>query len=260
MRNQVLYSNQIALNPPGARLAKVIEMNWHNWVVPNKEHRMPKTRKEEIGRISTPVNPQVARQPYLPVRMNSNQISRLQEIENGMVVYNIDEQTCQRFTGTMWQSISHYPGERHSGGIVLEVNGDGATGLITTISGQNTTVQWKDAYHSIELRELTSIPDIISQQWDPTILRGNHTTYAIRMASHYCVTANGQMVRGWRIPVLSELLLMLQDNLLGSSFKTGTAWAFQESDKISWLHLTPGTSQEIHSSTDQYFVRLVRPF
>jgi hypothetical protein len=80
------------------------------------------------------------------------------------------------------------------------------------------------------------------------------------MASHYCVTANGQMLRGWRIPQLNELLVMLQDTVLGCSFKTGSVWAFQEADKVSWLYLLPCHGQEAHSSPDQYFVRLVRPF
>lgn len=260
MRNHSVNGNPIAVAAPGTQLAKVIEMNWRNWISPNKKSCMSKIRQEEIGRISTPVNPPVARQSYLPVRMNNNQISRLEHVSMGMVIYNIDERTCQRFNGHSWQNIAHYPGERHAGGIVLEVNQDGTTGLITTICGQNTTVQWKDSYHRISLTELNPLSSKLSLIWNPQILRGNHTTYAVRMASHYCVTANGQMLRGWRIPSLQELLLMLEDNLMGSSFKTGSAWAFQESDKVSWMHLLSIHSQEIHSSPDHYFVRLVRSF
>lgn len=260
MRNHLLQVTQIALNPPGVQLAKVIEMNWRNLISPNKKNLMPKARKDEIGRISTPVNPQVARQSHLPLRMNSNQISRLQDVPTGRVVYNIDAQTCQRFNGNTWQSITHYPGERFSGGIVLEVNQDGASGLITTISGQITTVQWKESYQSIALRELNPVHANIENKWNPTILRGNHITYAVRMATHYCVTANGQMVRGWRIPHLQELLLMLQDTTLCNSFKPGSAWAIQEANKVSWLYLLPYQVPKIESLPEQYYVRLVRPF
>jgi hypothetical protein len=260
MRNHSILGNQIALHAPGTQLAKVIELNWRNWISPNKKNGMFKSRQEEIGRISTPVNPPVARQSHLPVRMNNKQISRLEDVSTGMVVYNTDEQTCQRFNGLNWQSVAHYPGERFAGGIVLEVNQDGTTGLITTISGQNTTVQWKDVYHCIDLKELYPVSPSVSLQWNPQILRGNHITYAVRLASHYCVTANGKMLRGWRIPLLHELMVMLQDNVLGSSFKTGSAWAFQEADKISWLHLLPKESQEVELSPNQYYVRLVRPF
>jgi hypothetical protein len=260
MRNRPLQGNPIALAAPGAQLAKVIEMNWRNWISPNKKNLMSKARQEQIGRISTPVNPPVARQSHLPVRMNNNQIARLEDLTAGMVIFNTEEQTYQRINGHNWQSIAHYPGERYAGGIVLEVNEDGTTGLITTISGQNTTVHWKDAFHSIDLKELNPVTTNIALQWNPQILRGNHTTYAVRMASHYCVTANGQMLRGWRIPQLNELLVMLQDTVLGCSFKTGSVWAFQEADKVSWLHLLPCHGQEAHSSPDQYFVRLVRPF
>lgn len=260
MRNHSLHTNPIALDAPGAQLAKVIEMKWRYWISPNKKDSMTKARKEEIGRISTPVNPPVARQSHLPVRMSNRQISHLEDISAGMVVFNIDEQTCQRFNGNNWQSVAHYPGERYAGGIVLDVNQDGTSGLITTIAGQNTTAHWKDAYHNIALKELMPVPSKVALQWNPQILRGNHTTYAVRMASHYCVTANGQMLRGWKIPSLQELLLMLQDNVLGSSFKTGSAWAFQETDKVSWLHLLPQEYEEKDHLPNQYYVRLVRPF
>jgi hypothetical protein len=260
MRNHYVNGNQLVVAPPAAHLAKVIQMNLRNWVSPLKEIKMTRNRKEEIGRISTPVNPPVARQHYLPIRMSHLQISRLDGIQPGMVVFNIDDSICQRYDGRHWYTILHYPGERYLGGIVMEINRDGTSGLITTISSQNTTVQWKDNFHRLALEEVNEIPAAVAEKWKIEVLRGNNITYAVRMAGHYCVTANGQMIRGWRIPLLSELLLLIENSFMSNYFTTGAAWAFQEQDRISWLHLLPSHSENEPLPPHQYFVRLVRPF
>lgn len=260
MRNHYVNGNQLAVLPPAANLAKVIEMNVRSWFVKPGEQRMTQIRKNEIGRISTPVNPPVARQPHQPVRMSQQQMARMEALQAGMVVFNTDEQICKMFDGANWHSIVHYPGERYSGGVVLEVNNDGTHGLLTTISSQITTVQWKDSYHSTPITNSAEIPSSISNKWQLHILRGINFTYAVRMAGHYCVTANGEMIRGWRIPSFAELLPMLQDPVLSASFKTGAAWAFQEQERISWLHVLPGSPSPDQPSPEQYFVRLVRPF
>lgn len=260
MRNHYVNGNQVVVAPPAAHLAKVIQMNLRNWVSPLKEIKMTRNRKEEIGRISTPVNPPVARQNHLPVRMSQLQISRLDGIDPGMVVFNTDDRICQRYDGHNWYTILHYPGERYLGGIVMEINRDGTSGLITTISSQNTTVQWKENYHRLSLRDIREVSATLSENWKIEVLKGNNITYAVRMASHYCVTANGQMIRGWRIPLLSELLPLLENSFMKNSFSPGAAWAFQDQERISWLHLIPANSEYETQSPEQYFVRFVRPF
>lgn len=260
MRNQYVIGNQLVVAPQTTPLAKVIQMNLRYWINPLKETRMTRNRKEEIGRISTPVNPPVARQHHLPARMSSWQISRLEDIQPGMVVYNTDDRVCQRYDGKNWYTLLHYPGERYLGGIVMEINRDGSAGLITTVSSQNTTAQWKDGFHRVRLQEICEVPTAIAQKWSIEVLKGNNITYAVRMAGHYCVNANGQMIRGWRIPTLSELLLLLQNSFSGNSFSSGAAWAFQDQDRISWLYLLPPNSEKELLSPEQYFVRLVRPY
>jgi hypothetical protein len=260
MRNHFVNGNQLSVLPPSANLVKLIEMNVRNWFTLSGEPRKTKIRNNEIGRISTPVNPPVARQHHQPIRMSYQQMERMEALHTGMVIFNTDEQICKMFDGASWRSILHYPGERYSGGIVLEVNDEGSHGLLTTISNQNTTVQWKDSYHRIPVTNKDDIASSISNKWQLQILRGINFTYAVRMASHYCVTANGEMIRGWRIPTFAELLPLLQDPIISASFKTGAAWAFQEHASISWLQILPNSPSTDQPSPDQYFVRLVRPF
>lgn len=194
-----------------------------------------------------------------PIRMSNKQLALTTEMVAGSIVFNTTDQVRQRYDGKNWTTIQHYPGERWLGGIVVDINETGEHGFVTAISNQNTLVQWKDSFSQSSLSAVEnnsiSIPHL--ENWK--ILRGIHTSYAIRMASRYCVSANGAMIHGWQIPSLDALLLILQENIAGKNLIKGAAWGFQDQDTISWLYLPPSDEAEV-SDPQQYFVRLVHTF
>jgi hypothetical protein len=216
-------------------------------------------KKESIGRISVPVNHCTPKQFYKPARMSSQQIAYFNNATNGSIVYNTSEQSYQRFDGVTWQSISHYPGERLLGGIVFQINEAGTHGLLTNISHQITIVQWNDAINRIPVSKLPNQPNLPINQYPLTILKGKNISYAERMAAHYCVSIQGEMIRGWRIPTLAELLAMLQESILGASFKAGGAWGFKDQEAIYWLHIQDANQMQ-DSTPEHYYTRLVREF
>ena len=216
-------------------------------------------KKENIGRISVPVNPSTPKQFYKPARMSSQQIAYINNAATGTILFNTSEQTYQRFNGDIWQNIHHYPGERLLGGIVFQIDETGSNGLLTNISHQITIVQWNDAINRIPLSKLPNQPNISINQYPLSILQGKNISYAERMAAHYCVSIQGEMIRGWRIPTLSELLSMLQESILGASFKAGGAWGFKDQDAIYWLHIQDAPQMQ-DSTPEQYYIRLVREF
>lgn len=216
-------------------------------------------KKESIGRISVPVNPTAPKQFYKPSRMSSQQIAFINNAATGTIVYNTSEQTYQRFNGASWQTISHYPGERLQGGIVFQIDETGTHGLLTNISHQITIVQWNEAINRIPISKQPDQANLPIHQYPLSILQGKNISYAERMAAHYCVSMHGEMIRGWRIPTLEELLAMLQDCILGASFKAGGAWGFKDRDAIYWLHIQ--NSHPIQDVTpEHYYIRLVREF
>jgi len=216
-------------------------------------------KKESIGRISVPVNPSTPKQFYKPARMSSQQIAYINNATIGTILYNTSEQSYQRFNGVTWQSIHHYPGERLMGGIVFQINEAGTNGLLTNISHQITIVQWNDTITRIPVSKLPNQHNLPINQYPLSILQGKNMSYGERMAAHYCVSIHGEMIRGWRIPTLVELLAMLQESILGASFKAGGAWGFKDHDAIYWLHI-----QDVHKIEDanpeHYYIRLVREF
>ena len=216
-------------------------------------------KKESIGRISVPVNPTTPKQFYKPARMSSQQIAYINNAANGTILFNTSEQTYQRFNGVIWQTIHHYPGERLLGGIVFQIDETGTHGLLTNISHQITIVQWNDAINRIPVSKLPNQPNLPINQYPLTILQGKNMSYAERMAAHYCVSIQGEMIRGWRIPTLAELLAMLQESILGASFKAGSAWGFKDQGAIYWLQIQDATQLQ-HGTPEHYYIRLVREF
>ncbi|MCX6263250.1 MAG: hypothetical protein NTZ47_01740 [Bacteroidetes bacterium] len=216
-------------------------------------------KKESIGRISVPANPTTPKQYYKPARMSSQQIAYINNAAIGTILYNTSEQTYQRFNGDNWQTITHYPGERLLGGIVFQINETGTTGLLTNISHQITLVQWNDTINRIPVSKLPDQTNLPINQYPLSILQGKNMSYAERMAAHYCVSIQGEMIRGWRIPSLSELLAMLQDCILSASFKAGGAWGFKDLDTVYWLHIRD-THQIQDATPEHYYIRLVREF
>jgi hypothetical protein len=228
-------------------------------------YKSPKTlmgrfaKRESIGRISIPVNPSSPKQFYKPARMSTQQIAYINNAATGTILFNTSEQTYQRFNGVSWQTIIHYPGERLLGGIVFQINETGTKGLLTNISHQITLVQWNDIINRVLVSKLPDQPNLPINQYPLSILQGKNMSYAERMAAHYCVSIQGEMIRGWRIPTLDELLAMLQDCILGASFKAGGAWGFKDHNAISWLHIQD-TQQIKEVNPEHYYIRLVREF
>jgi hypothetical protein len=228
-------------------------------------YKSPKTilgryaKKESIGRISVPVNPSTPKQFYKPSRMSTQQIAYINNAATGTILFNTSEQAYQRFNGASWQTIIHYPGERLMGGIVFQINETGINGLLTNISHQITLVQWNDVINRIPVAKLTDQPNLPINQYPLSILQGKNMSYAERMAAHYCVSIQGEMIRGWRIPSFDELLAMLQDSILGATFKAGGAWGFKDHNAISWLHIQD-TQQIQEVNPEHYYIKLVREF
>jgi hypothetical protein len=216
-------------------------------------------KKENIGRISVPVNPSTPKQFYKPARMSTQQIAYINNATIGTILFNTSEQAYQRFNGATWQTIIHYPGERLMGGIVFQINETGINGLLTNISHQITLVQWNDVINRIPVSKLRDQPNLPIYQYPLSILQGKNMSYAERMAAHYCVSIQGEMIRGWRIPTLDELLAMLQDSILSASFKAGGAWGFKDHNAISWLHIQD-TQQIQEANPEHYYIKLVREF
>jgi hypothetical protein len=216
-------------------------------------------KKESLGRISIPVNPTTPKQFYKPSRMSSQQIAFINNAAIGTILYNTSEQTYQRYNGVIWQNISHYPGERLQGGIVFQIDETGTHGLLTNISHQITIVQWNDVINRIPVSKQPDQANLPIHQYPLSILQGKNISYAERMAAHYCVSMHGEMIRGWRIPTLSELLAMLQDCILGASFKPSGAWGFRDRESIYWLHIQNAQHSEETLPT-YYYIRFVRAF
>lgn len=227
----------------------------------DKKPEMPRKRKslESIGRISLPVNPATPKQTYQPARMSSRQMEAVTSIAAGTIVFNTCAQLYQRFGAIGWQTITHYPGERLLGGIVTYIDETGSHGLLTSISHQITAVQWNDSFNRIPISLFEENAHLPVDRYQLLILKGNNTSYATRMARHYCVNANGETIRGWRIPSLSELLSILQDPILGASFKSGSAWGFTDKDTIYWLFMLENNPQN-QQNPENYYIRLVREF
>lgn len=226
----------------------------------DKRIEKPRKRKklECIGRISLPVNPSAPKQSYLPCRMSNQQIEQLNP-SIGKIVFNTCQQTYQRYTGKNWQTITHYPGERLLGGIVTYIDNSGDHGLLTSISHQITAVQWTNSFNRTPVSVAEVKETYPMQRFQLSILKGSNTSYAARMARHYCVRASGETIRGWRIPSLAELVSILQDPILGASFKCGSAWGFSDKDTIYWLHIQEN-NQPTEVNPENYFIRLVREF
>ena len=216
-------------------------------------------KKESIGRISVPVNHSIPKQSYKPARMSSQQIAHINNTATGTILYNTSEQTYQKFNGGNWQTINHYPGERLLGGIVFQIDETGTHGLLTNISHQITIVQWNDAINRIPVSKLPNQPNLPINQYPLSILQGKNMSYDERMAAHYCVSIQGEMIRGWRIPSLAELLAMLQESILGASFKAGSAWGFKDQGAIYWLQIQDAPQMQ-HGTPEHYYIRLVREF
>ena len=255
-----LYSNaNIALNVSTTGLLNKIQERFLSTKKSPKGILGKFAKKESIGRISVPVNHCTPKQFFKPARMSSQQIAYINNATNGTILYNTSEQSYQRFDGVTWQSISHYPGERLLGGIVFQINEAGTHGLLTNISHQITTVQWNDVVKRIPVSKLPNQHNLPINQYPLSILQGKNMSYGERMAAHYCVSIHGEMIRGWRIPTLPELLAMLQESILSASFKAGGAWGFKDQDAIYWLHIHD-TQKVQDTNPAHYYIRLVREF
>lgn len=239
-------------------LLTYIQQNWLNNTGISKQSLRRKKPEASIGRISSPVNPSSSIQSYQPVKMSVAQRDALRQPTNGTILYNTTEQQYQLFDGNQWKSVAHYPGERMMGGIVVTIQEQGQHGLLTSISHQITTVHFTEPIEKQQFIAPVSKKQYPMQQFPLCIIKGSHNSYASRMAAHYCVSAGGEMIKEWRIPTLSELLGILQDSILGASFKSGSAWGFKDQDTINWLLI----ENPLHTNyqPENFYIRLVRDF
>lgn len=259
MKNQLSLTSECILNNSSTSLLEYLQRKIQTWVNTPQVAGTKKQLVNAAGSFYQPLSAIMPKEPNEPLRLSNKQLEQKKDLTAGLVVYNTTEKVCQRYNGNAWHTILHYPGERWMGGIVVDIDETGEHGLVTAISNQHTQVQWKETYSQSPLSAI----EYKNPQTAPTdnwrVLRGMHTTYAIRMASRYCITSNGEMVRGWQIPTLDELLLILQENVAGKKIENGAAWGFQDQDTISWLYL-PTRDKAIDLSPQQYLVRLVRSF
>jgi len=259
MKNQLSLTSHHMLNNSSASLLEYLQRKIQPWVNTRQVAGTKKQLANAAGSIFIPLRAIPPKEPNEPIRLSNKQLEQKKDLTPGLVVYNTTEQVCKRYNGNAWQTILHYPGERWMGGIVVDIDETGEHGLVTAISNQHTQVQWKETYSQSTLSAIEHKKPRIAPRNNWRVLRGIHTTYAIRMASRYCITSNGEMVRGWKIPTLDELLIILEENVAGKNIVNGAAWGFQDQDTISWLYLPP-RDKTIDLSPQQYLVRLVRSF
>jgi len=239
-------------------LFSYIQQHWFSNAGAAKQSLKRKQPKAAIGRISSPVNPTCSVQSYQPVKMSISQRDTLKEPINGTIIYNTTEQQYQLFDGDQWNVVAHYPGERILGGIVVSILEQGSHGLLTSISHQITTVHFTEPIEKEQYTPPIAKSQYPMQRFSLLILKGANNSYASRMAAHYCISAGGQMIKDWRIPTLPELIAILQDSMLGASFKAGSAWGFQHQDAIHWLLIE--NPQNKTAQPENFFIRLVRDF
>ena len=239
-------------------LLTYIQQHWLSTPGAPKQTLKRKQQGAAIGRISSPVNPSSSIQSYQPTKMTVAQRDALNQPTNGMIIYNTNDQQYQLFDGNQWNIVAHYPGERMLGGIVVTIYEQGVHGLLTSISHQITTVHFTEPIEKQPYTPAIAKSPYPMQRFPLQIIKGSHNSYATRMAAHYCVSAGGELIKDWRIPTLAELITILQDSMLGASFKSGSAWGFTNQDSINWLLIEDAQNKNVQP--ENFYIRLVRDF
>ena len=239
-------------------LINYIQQHWFSNAGSPRQPLKRKRAEAAIGRISSPVNPTSSVQSYQPVKMSDAQRDALKQATSGTIIYNTTDQQYQLFDGNQWNAVAHYPGERILGGIVVSILEQGTHGLLTSISHQITTVHFTEPIEKQQYTPPIAKSQYPMQRFPLWLLKAANNSYASRMAAHYCISAGGKMIKDWRIPTLTELIAILQDSMLGASFKSGSAWGFQHQDSINWLLIE--NPQNTIAQPENFFIRLVRDF
>lgn len=254
----IMKTNSPQETPYSNSLLQLVQQSW----ISNAGIAKPSLKKRKtaaaIGRISAPANPSSSIQSYQPTKMTVTQRDALKQPTTGTIIFNTTDEQIQVFDGKGWHSVAHYPGERMMGGIVVTIEDNGNHGLLTSISHQITTVHFTEPIQKQHFTPPISKREYPMQAFPLQILKGCNNSYASRMAAHYCICSGGVVIKDWRIPTLTELIAILQDSMLGASFKTGSAWGFKEQDTIQWLFIED--PQNNTALPENFFIRLVRDF